>query len=140
MRLVRRRIPPGEFNHELIWLVISVAAVAGGTIWLWLGLEMPHCPFLALTGYPCLTCGATRCAIALLHGHLAGAWLWNPLAFVTLCGVALYDLYAAIVLLARLPRVRLIDWTAPERKAARIGVIVLIAVNWVFLLSHHGRY
>ena len=140
MRLVWRRIPPGEFNHELVWLSVSAAALVGGMAWLGLGLPLPHCPFLAITGYPCLTCGATRCSIALLHGNLVGAWLWNPLAFVTLCGVALYDLYASIVLLAGLPRVRLVHWTATEKKAARFSVIVLIAVNWIYLLSQHGRF
>ena len=140
MRLVWRRITPGEFNHELVWLAVSVAAALGGTIWLGLGLPMPRCPFLEITGYPCLTCGATRCSIAFLHGNFGVAWLWNPLAFVMVCGVALYDLYAAIVLLAGLPRLRSIDWTRTERNVARIGFIALIAVNWVYLLSHHGRY
>ena len=140
MRLVWRRITPGEFNHELVWLSVSAVAVLGGMVWLGLGLPMPHCPFLAITGYRCLTCGATRCSIALLHGNLVAAWIWNPLAVVVLCGVALYDVYAAIVLLAGLPRGRFVDWTATERKAARIGVIGLIAVNWIYLLSHHARY
>jgi hypothetical protein len=140
MRLVWRRITPGEFNHELVWLAVSVAAAVGGMTWLGLGLPLPRCPFLEITGYPCLTCGATRCSIALLHGNLAGAWLWNPLAFVMVWGVALYDLYAAIVSLAGLPRLRLIDWTRTERNVARIGFIALIALNWVYLLSHHGRY
>ena len=140
MRLVWRRIPPGEFNHELVWLAVSGAAALGGTIWLGLGLPLPRCPFLEITGYPCLTCGATRCSIALLHGHFIAAWLWNPLAFVALCGLALYDLYALIVLLAGLPRLRLADWTSVERNAARIGVIALIAVNWIYLVAHHGRY
>src|SRR3954470_16701591 len=140
MRLVWRRIGPDEFNHELVWLVVSIAAAVGGITWLSLGLPTPHCPFLAMTGYPCLTCGATRCSIALFQGNFLAAWLWNPLAFVALCGLAFYDLYAAIVLLAGLRRLRSADWTAVERKAARIGVIVLIAVNWIYLLSHHSRY
>src|SRR4051812_17837482 len=122
MRLVWRRISPGEFDHEFVWLAGSVTTTIPGGLWLSLGLPVPRCPFLEITGYPCLTCGATRCSIALLHGNFAIAWLWNPLALVSLCGVALFDLYAAIVLLAGLPRLRLIDWTNPERKIARIGV------------------
>src|SRR5437763_11680985 len=140
MRLIWRRIPPDNFNHELVWLAVSIAAVAGGGIWLSLGLPTLRCPFLAVTGYPCLTCGATRCSIALLHGNFVVAWFWNPLAFVALCGVALFDLYAAIVLLTRTPRLRLVDWTRAEKNAARIGAVVLIAVNWRYLLVHHGLY
>ena len=140
MRLVWRKLAPGEFNYELLWLAVSVAAAVGGAIWLGLGLPMPHCPFLAVTGYPCLTCGATRCSMALIHGSFSAAWLWNPLAFVTLCGLALYDLYAAIGLLGGLPRARLVDWTAMEKNAVRIGVVALIVVNWVYLLAHRGRF
>jgi hypothetical protein len=140
MRLVRRRVPPEDFNHELIWLVVSVAAVVAGAVWLALGLPWLACPFRAVTGYPCLTCGATRCAIAFSHGNLLLAWSWNPLAFVALCGVALFDLYAAVVLLARGPRLRVIDWTRAEKNAVRIAAVALIAVNWIYLLAHRGRF
>jgi hypothetical protein len=57
-----------------------------------------------------------------------------------LCGVALFDLYALIVLLAHAPRLRMIDWTRAEKNAARIGVIVLIAVNWIYLLAHRTQF
>ncbi len=140
MRLVLRPLAPKEFDHELVWLAVSVAAIVAGSGWLWLGLAWPRCPFLALTGYPCLTCGATRCAIAFGHAHFSQAWHWNPLASVAICGVILFDVYAAIVLIGGLPRLRLVDWTRGERKAARIGTIVLIAVNWVYLLAHRGRF
>jgi uncharacterized protein DUF2752 len=140
MRLVWRRIPPEDFNHELVWLAVSAAALAGGMVWLGLGMPGLRCPFLAITGYPCLTCGATRCAVAFLHGNLALAWSWNPLAFLALCGVALFDLYAAIVLAARSPRLRVVDWTRTEKNAVRIAVIALIVMNWGYLLAHHGRY
>ncbi len=140
MRLVSRRITPSDFNHELVWLAVSVAAAVGGAIWLRLGLPTLRCPFLAVTGYPCLTCGATRCAIALGHGNFSAAWLWNPLALVALCGVVLFDVYAAIVLVGRTPRLRLIDWTRAEKNAVRIAVVALIVVNWIYLLAHHTRY
>ena len=141
MRLVWRRISPTEFNHELVWLVVSVATAIGGAIWFRLGFPgLLRCPFLAVTGYPCLTCGATRCAIAFLHADFSTAWLWNPLAFVALCGVALFDVYAAIVLIARAPRLRLVDWTRAEKNMVRIAVAAVIAVNWIYLLVHHTRY
>jgi hypothetical protein len=140
MRLVWRRLPPGGFNHELVWLAVSLGAVVGGTVWLKLGLPWPHCPFLAITGFPCMTCGATRCTIAILHGDLFGALRWNPLAFVALCGVAAFDLYAIIVLASRGSRLRIVDWTAAEKNAARIAAVALIALNWVYLLSHRARF
>lgn len=140
MRLVWRRIPPEEVNHELVWLAVSVAALITGGFWLGLGLPWVRCPFLAVTGYPCLTCGATRCALAFLLGNLSLAWSWNPLAFVALCGVMLFDLYAIIVLVARLPRLRVIDWTRVEKNAVRVAVIALIAINWAYLIVHRAQY
>src|SRR6476659_11367445 len=101
MRLVWRKIPPAAFNQELVWLVVSVAAALGGAIWLRLGFPTLRCPFLAVTGYPCLTCGATRCGIAFFQGNFSMAWFWNPLALVALCGVAVFDVYAIIVLTMR---------------------------------------
>ena len=140
MRLVWRRIPPGKFNHELVWLTVSIATAVAGAVWLGLHFPTPHCPFLAITGYPCLTCGATRCSIAFLHADFIGAWFWNPLALVALSAIALFDVYAAIVLIMRAPRLRLVDWTRAERNAVRMIVVTLILLNWVYLLVHHTRY
>ena len=140
MRVVRRRLFPGEFDHELIWLVVSLAVFVGGVIWLWLGLPFPRCPFLAMTGYPCLTCGATRCAIAFAHGDFPRALTWNPLATIGLCVLLLFDLYAAVVLLGRLPRLRVVEWTRGEKNALRFTVIALIAANWIYLLAHRAQF
>jgi hypothetical protein len=140
MRLVWRRISPDDFNHELVWLAVSVVAAVGGAIWLKLGLPTLRCPFLAVTGYPCLTCGATRCAIALAHGNFSSAWVWNPLALVALGFVILFDTYAAIILLTRTPRLRLVDWTRAERNAVRVAVVALIVVNWIYLLAHRAQF
>jgi len=140
MRLVLRPLAPKEFDHELVWLTVSVTAVVGGAAWLWLGLPWPRCPFLTATGYSCLTCGATRCAIALGHGHIGQAWHWNPLALVAFCGIALFDVYAAVAVGARLPRLRAIEWTHTEKNAVRIAVVVLIAVNWIYLLAYRAQF
>ena len=63
MRLVRRRVPANGIDHELIWLLVSVTAGAIGLLAFGFGLNWPRCPFLAITGFPCLTCGATRATI-----------------------------------------------------------------------------
>jgi hypothetical protein len=38
------------------------------------------CGFKVLLGAPCPGCGMTRACLALLHGDLAAAWHWHPLA------------------------------------------------------------
>jgi hypothetical protein len=140
MRLLWRLRSAPEPDHELIWLAVSVAAIAGAAVWLALALPWPKCPFLATTGLPCVTCGATRSTIAFLHGNLLAALRWNPLAFVALCGLVAFDLYAAVVLAGRMPRLRIVDWTIMEKNAARIAVISLLALNWIYLLAHRGRF
>jgi hypothetical protein len=47
------------------------------------GVGVP-CPFLVLTGWQCPLCGGTRMGAALLHGDLAAAYAFNPLALVAL--------------------------------------------------------
>ena len=140
MRIVRRPLFPGEFDHELVWLFVSVAALAGAAAWLRLGLPWPHCPFLEMTGYPCLSCGATRCAIAFGRGHFVDGLGWNPLVALALLGLAAFDLYAVLVLVFRLPRLRAVEWRGWEKNAVRIAVIVLLAVNWIYLLSHRSQF
>ena len=140
MRVVWRRMPAAGFNHELIWLALSVAAIAGALAWRAIGLGWPQCPFLAMTGWPCMTCGATRATFAFLQGSFLQAFWWNPLAALALGGVLVFDLYAVVVLLGRRRRLRIVDWTKSERTAAWIGVIAVVLINWLYLLGHRDRF
>jgi hypothetical protein len=140
MRLVWRRRLANEPDHELIWLAVSLASVALGAAWLAMALPWPQCPFHSVTGLPCVTCGATRSTIAFLHGDVLSALRWNPLVWAALCGLVVFDLYAAIVLIGRKPRLRIVDWSVGQKKIVRIAVISLLALNWIYLLAHHDRF
>jgi hypothetical protein len=140
MQISWRRVAPNEIDHELLWLGVSGASLALLGAWLALGLPSPRCPFLAVTGLPCLTCGATRSIIAFLHGDFLLALRWNPLAFVAFCGLIAFDLYAAIVIVRRKTRLRITGWTGAQKNVVRIAVIALLALNWIYLLAHHARF
>jgi Protein of unknown function (DUF2752) len=140
MRLLWRGRSANEPDHELIWLAVSASSIAGGAVWLAFALPWPRCAFLAVTGLPCVTCGATRCTIAFLRGDFLSALRWNPLAFVAFCALIAFDLYAAIVVVGRTPRLRIVDWTIAQKNAGRIVVISLLALNWIYLLTHHDRF
>ena len=134
MQIVRRPLAPGEANHELIWLSVSSGGLALAATWLALKLPWPICLFHALTGRPCLTCGATRSAIAFFHAHFLTAFEWNPLAFLCYCGLSLFNVYAFQVVVLRAPALRIVRLSASERKFFRRFFIGLLALNWVYLL------
>src|SRR5437867_1234411 len=84
-RLVRvRRGPRHEqsipFLPVYAALTLLLCGSAAAWIFLFPGARLLVCPFHALTGLPCPTCGTTRALAALCTGHLAAALAWNPLA------------------------------------------------------------
>ena len=134
MQLSRRPIAPGELDHELLWLSVSLGSLAAAALWFALHLPWPICVFHAITGHPCATCGATRSAIAFFHVDFLSAWKWNPLALVFFCGLAAFDVYAFAVLATRTPRLRITSITSREKDFVRVAVLVALALNWVYLL------
>jgi len=140
MQLCRRRLSPGELDHELLWLSVSLASLASAATWLALGLPWPHCLFRDLTGVPCVTCGATRSAVQFFHGHLLSALRWNPLVLAALCGLSIFNAYAVVVLITRAPRLRMVRFSFAEKNLARAIIVSLLALNWIYLLSHWRNF
>ena len=139
MRLRVLRVGKDQIDHELLWLSVSLVSFSIAAAWLAIGLPWPRCVFHELTGLPCVTCGMTRCAIQFFHGHFLAALKWNPLVFAMLCGVAAYDLYAFASLATGAPRLR-IAFREAERRYLRVIVISLLALNWIYLLSHWRNF
>ena len=78
----------------------------------------------------------TRCGIQFFHGHFLAAWKWNPLVFMALCSVLVFDLYAFATLAARGPRLRICFDTQTAKTFARITVVSALLLNWIYLLMH----
>ena len=141
MRLRVRRLSPGEIDHELIWLSVSLASLGLAAAWLTIGLPWPRCIFHEITSLPCVTCGMTRCGIQFFHAHFLAALKWNPLVFTALCSVTAFDLYALC---------RACDaWAAiadpffhanGENICARISGHSALALNWTYLLLHWRNF
>jgi hypothetical protein len=135
MQLTRRRLATNELDHELVWLIVSLCSLGLAIVWFALRLPWPHCTFLAVTGHPCVTCGATRSAIAFFHADFWSAWKWNPLVFLFLSGLSVFDAYAFVVLVFRAPRFRIIQFTPAQKVVLRLLAITLLLSNWIYLLS-----
>ena len=132
--LYRRPLIPGERDPELLWGSVLLVSALAVFAWMSLGLPTPLCPLHVVTGIPCPTCGLTRGLGCLLHGNLMEAFLFNPLLMVLLLGAGFYLLYAGVVVIGRLPRLR---WEPLSRRTSvcvRVGVALLVAANWVYLL------
>jgi hypothetical protein len=141
MQLTRRRLAPNELDHELIWLSVSLGSLALAAGWFALRFPWPHCIFLSVTGHPCATCGATRSAIAFFHADFWSAWQWNPLVFLFLSGLSIFDAYAFAVLVTRAPRLRIVQFTSAQKIVLRLIAVILLLSNWIYLLSRpHGLF
>ena len=130
-----RALRPGELDHEALWLLVSLGIAAVGALWHLHSLPTPRCTWHEVTGFPCVSCGSTRCVRLLLDGSWAAAFAMNPLAFIALAGAALYDCYAATVLALRLPRLRLEKWPAGFGLALRIAIALALVANWAWLIA-----
>lgn len=135
MTLVWRRLRPLEIDHEALWLLVGGASLCLlGVALATPGIQLPVCVFKTLTGLPCPSCGVTRAVIALSRGDVGRALFLNPLAALA-CGAALvYLLYAAAVLVLRLPRLRPVVSPLGAR-VVRVTTVAVLAVNWAWLIA-----
>jgi hypothetical protein len=136
IRRLIRPSEPGEINLEAWFLFASVILAVGCLGWLGLGLPWPHCWLRHTFGFPCPTCGSTRCALALAHGNIGSALRVNPMIFAVYLGVGLFNLYAIGTLWFGLPRLRLTAVPAKIKQIFSLLLIVLATANWIYLLAH----
>jgi hypothetical protein len=120
-------------DAEILLTGVSAGALATAAAWTRAGLAVPQCAFHAITGHPCPTCGGTRCALALLHGHVAEAIAWNPLVFAGLCALVIANVYSYLVLAGQLPALR-IRLSRHELRLAATAFGFLFATNWAYLI------
>jgi uncharacterized protein DUF2752 len=96
------------------------------------------CPFRALTGWDCPLCGGTRMGSALLHGDVAAAFAFNPVALV---GIAVLGVLGVLWVLEALggpavrPPAKVRRWlvrTTPQQRLVAffvVGVVYTVLRN-----------
>lgn len=112
-------------------LVILLVWVMPPSIW---GDVMGPCYFHRLTGYPCVTCGATRSVLALVHGHLFDALRLNPLIGALGLAGGIYWPAAWVLWIARSPRPRLAFRAPWIRRVWWCLFLVGLTGQWAFLI------
>jgi hypothetical protein len=134
MTVATARLPRDEIDHELIWGWVALgSAVLGAFLIARIGLPPIVCPFRALTGLPCLTCGATRAFAALIRGDVTASVRLNPLVPIGAACAIVYVPYALVVAHANLPRVR-VHLTSADWVLIRIVVSVVVVSVWTYLI------
>lgn len=127
------RPAPREIDHEMLWLIVSLTAAVAAAGWLWLGLPSPLCPLRQWFHLRCPTCGGTTAIAALFRGDLAGAFFANPAVTLGAFCVALFDFYAATVLLFGSPRLRC-AWSPLVAMWLRFLAVAALALSWTYQL------
>ena len=129
---------PGHVDHELIWGLVAAVGLAASVMLpvdrLLAGAGY-RCPFRAIAGIPCPTCGATRAAVAMGSLDVRRAFALNPLVAVGWWAAALFVPYAAVVVLWRRDRLRLADVTARDANVLRALVIGVVLANWAYVIA-----
>lgn len=130
MRLVIR--PQRSLAGVVTTAVVGLAALAVRLLRLD-RLPIPLCTFRAVTGIPCMSCGATRAFGQLARLDLIGALAFHPLATALALGVVLWGLLD----LALLPwqRSLRLECTRRELKYLLGSGVFLTLANWAYLVA-----
>lgn len=123
----------GEIPWGALVMLPLFAMPMGG----WL-VEQGHvnfgvCALKATVGIPCLSCGATRATLHLLHAEWADAWAMQPLVMVVYALVALWGV-ASLGFFARNESMYL-ELSRREELAFKSSLVILPLVNWAYLIA-----
>ncbi len=94
---------------------------------------LPPCVFHKVTGMPCLTCGATRSIVALSQFDFVSSFILNPLTPIFVIALAVFSSISLFGYIFKKSVV--LEFSVAEKRVARIGIVALIAVNWIYLIA-----
>lgn len=116
--------------------ILAACALAATTLVSVLHLDrLPFslCVFKALTGWPCMTCGATRALGRLAHFDVAGALAMNPL--VAAGALVLVPWAAADLALLPTGRAVSLQLSPAGARVARVAAVATVLLNWAGLVA-----
>lgn len=120
-----------ERQLGLFWGVAAAILVVFSPWAETLASAAPACPFKLVAGIPCLTCGATRAAVALAAGNLIEAFSLNPLAAL---GWALFVAGGLVAGVLALRGRGVVEPVRQPSRAWRLAALSGAVANWIYVL------
>lgn len=127
----RYRVPRTALVSAVVLAALGIAAAAATPAY---DRGPVVCPFRAVTGLPCPTCGTIRAAGHLLRGEFTAAYGTNPLAAAVMTVAAPLGLLVWVGNAAGGWTVR-IHASPRERSAAWALAAALFLANWAYVLA-----
>lgn len=128
-RSVRRSADP-ELLAGVLFGTLCVATLVlalKATAW------QPACVLFSHTGIACPTCGSYRALSHLLAGHFATAVRLQPLAILGGIATFVFVAYSWVVVVFRLPRLRVRGVSGRQRAALLLAAAALVLTNWLYV-------
>jgi hypothetical protein len=129
-----KALAPQRVDHEAIWGPLAILALLAARFFPFDLVSLGFCPWRALTGIPCPTCGGTRCMMELTRLDLPAALAMNPLVALAGLGAAAYAVHALGVWLLGWRRWRPSVSSPRAQRALRIGAVTALLLNWAYLI------
>ena len=135
MKLFLQNLQEGETDFEFLFGFLFIPLFAGiSLLILHLSSRIPvFCVFHRFTGLPCPACGSFRCAEQLVAGHVREAWLTQPLVTILVCMALIYAAYSWVVVLFKLPRLRMEGTTCGQRWLMVGLTVAVVLANWAYI-------
>lgn len=137
MQLRWRKLAKAQTDWELVlgvfWIPLSAVTLMG--MMLLPARFAPTCSLRNLTGIACPTCGAYRSARLLMQGRWGEALVMQPFVVGATVLLAFFSLYSLVVVLGRLPRLRLDGLSRKQCIWIWLAVLIAFLVNWGYLVT-----
>ncbi len=131
--MLRLRARTDSLPLGAIFLALGAVAALGVGVLHLDRLPFLFCAFHAVTGLPCLTCGATRALADLAQGDVRAAMAMNPLATLAAFAIVPWGL-VDLALLTRGRALALVVAPASARVLRAAGITAVL-VNWAYLVA-----
>jgi len=116
-----------SLSIHVVWMVIIFGVLA-----VYKFSPPAICVFHEVTGYPCLSCGATRAANAFFEGDLTSMIYFNPLVVMFCAGLFFFSLFKLLEFIFNFKLILRFD--RKTALGARLLLVVMVAANWLFLI------